>query len=235
MKNIIITGCSSGIGEAAVRYLTEHIACKLIGISRNENKLSQISNELKNLNCVGEFVPLPFDLSITNKYNVLYNKIQEHLSSVDILINNAGSLLNKSFEKINTNEFDHVMLTNFKAPFFLIKELLPLFSVSSHILNISSMGGFQGSIKFPGLSVYSASKAALANLTECLASELSDRKIYVNAIAPGAVETDMLKQAFPDFKAPVTASQMGEYISTFALHGHTFFNGKILPVSLSTP
>jgi NAD(P)-dependent dehydrogenase (short-subunit alcohol dehydrogenase family) len=108
-------------------------------------------------------------------------------------------------------------------------------SSGSHIVNISSMGGFQGSAKYKGLSYYSASKAALACLTECLATEFTEFGISVNCLALGAVQTEMLDEAFPGYKAPVDAKQMAEFISGFALTGHKFFNGKILPVALGNP
>jgi NAD(P)-dependent dehydrogenase (short-subunit alcohol dehydrogenase family) len=105
----------------------------------------------------------------------------------------------------------------------------------SHIVNISSMGGFQGSSKYKGLSYYSASKSALACLTECLANEFSEYGISVNCLALGSVKTEMLDKAFPGYKAPVDAKEMAEFISDFALTGHKFFNGKILPVAVTNP
>ncbi len=104
-----------------------------------------------------------------------------------------------------------------------------------HVVNVTSMAGYQGSSKFNGLSYYSASKAALGSLTECLAEELKDESIKVNALAIGAVQTEMLEEAFPGFKAPLQPSQMAEFMKWFTLEGPVFFNGKVLPVSLSTP
>ena len=97
------------------------------------------------------------------------------------------------------------------------------------------MGGFQGSTKFAGLSAYSSSKSALSGLTECLAEELKDRNIAVNCLALGAVQTEMLGKAFPGYKAPLSAAKMAEFICEFALTGQLFFNGKIIPVSSTTP
>jgi NAD(P)-dependent dehydrogenase (short-subunit alcohol dehydrogenase family) len=125
--------------------------------------------------------------------------------------------------------------TNVFAPFLIIQDLLPLFNKNSHIINIGSIGGFQGSSKFPGLSAYSSSKAALAGLSECLAEELAPKKIKVNCLALGAVQTDMLEEAFPGYKAPLNPTEMATFITWFALNGKNYFNGKVLPVSLSTP
>jgi NAD(P)-dependent dehydrogenase (short-subunit alcohol dehydrogenase family) len=117
----------------------------------------------------------------------------------------------------------------------MIKALLPLMNINSHIVNIGSMGGFQGSAKFNGLAAYSASKAALHILTECLAQELVEDKISVNCLALGSAQTEMLEKAFPGYQSPVAAFEMGKYIADFALTGHRFFNGKILPVAMVTP
>ena len=97
------------------------------------------------------------------------------------------------------------------------------------------MGGFQGSVKFKGLSAYSSSKAALVGITECLAEELKDRNIAVNCLCLGSVQTEMFSTAFPSFIASSTTLEMAAYIAEFALEGQKFFNGKIIPVSVSTP
>ena len=86
-----------------------------------------------------------------------------------------------------------------------------------------------------GLSIYCSSKAALATLTECLAEEYNDQKMAFNYLALGAVQTEMLEEAFPEYRAPLSANEISEFIVHFSLHGHNYFNGKILPVSMSTP
>src|SRR5690606_6585855 len=125
--------------------------------------------------------------------------------------------------------------SNFLGHVHMIQHLFPLMVTGSHIVNIGSMGGFQGSVKFPGLAAYSASKAALHTLTECLALEFADRAIKINCLALGSAQTEMLAKAFPQYESPVSASEMGAYIAHFALTGHRFFNGKVLPVAVSTP
>jgi 3-oxoacyl-[acyl-carrier protein] reductase len=144
-------------------------------------------------------------------------------------------MLNKPFESITEKEVTEIFHVNFNAPFMLIQESLPCMSPGSHIVNIGSMGGLNGTAKFSGLSVYSSSKGALGILTECLAEELKSSGISVNCLALGAVQTEMLTRAFPGYKAPLQASQMAEFIVHFSIHGHRTVNGKVLPVSLSTP
>ena len=104
-----------------------------------------------------------------------------------------------------------------------------------HVLTISSMGGIQGSAKFPGLSAYSSSKGAVLTLTELLAEEFKETGPSFNALALGAVQTEMFEEAFPGYQAPVSAKEMAEYIMDFALKGQKMYNGKILQVSSSTP
>jgi NAD(P)-dependent dehydrogenase (short-subunit alcohol dehydrogenase family) len=161
--------------------------------------------------------------------------VSKHFGRVDILINIAGYLIAKDFLQMTNDEARLMMETNFFGPASLIRVLKPIMSSGSHIVNISSMGGFQGSAKYKELSYYSASKAALACLTECLANEFTEYGISINCLALGAVQTEMLEEAFPGYKAPVDAKQMAEFIAGFALTGHKFFNGKILPVAINNP
>jgi NAD(P)-dependent dehydrogenase (short-subunit alcohol dehydrogenase family) len=227
--NILITGASRGIGYETAKILASDPAHTVVAISRDHEKLRMLAAEGKsNLHI------LPFD--ITGDHTALLELAQK-LGSVDVLINNAGTLVNKPFEAITQEELHTVYNVNLFAPFRLIQSLLPLMGKRSlsHIINISSMGGFQGSAKFPGLSAYSSSKAAIAGLTECLAEEFREKNIRVNCLAIGAVQTEMLAQAFPGYNAPLTAAEMARFIAQFALTAHNYCNGKIIPVSLSTP
>ncbi len=229
--NIIITGASRGIGYDTALQLAKDTQHKILAISRNEEKLEQLaaSSPAQNI----EY--LAYDLSRPNK-DALIKKIA-HWDSVDVLINNAGLLRNKPFAKLTDKDWWEIFEVNVFGIARLIRLLLPQLSSreGAHIVNLGSMGGVQGSSKFTGLSAYSASKAALANLTECLAEELKEEKISVNCLALGAVQTEMLAEAFPGYQAPVESNQMGEMVAWFALQGKAFFNGKVLPVSVSTP
>jgi NAD(P)-dependent dehydrogenase (short-subunit alcohol dehydrogenase family) len=145
--------------------------------------------------------------------------------------------VNKPFNQIDEQELEMIMRVNFMVPWLLIQSLTDLLSNSgkSHVVNISSIGGIQGSIKFPGLSAYSSAKGALGILTECLAAELADRNISVNCLALGSVQTEMFSKAFPEYKAQLKPDEIASFITDFALNGNKYFNGKILPVSVSTP
>lgn len=221
--NIVISGASKGIGKAVAETLTKQ-GHQVFAFSRN------IKADASNPN----LHTFSFDLTQSN-FKPLLKAVESVFKQVDMLINNAGILVNKPFLNLSDDDIDLSLDLNLKAPAKLIQAIVPLMQEKSHIVNISSMGGFQGSVKFPGLSIYSASKGALAILTEVLALELENRKISVNALALGAAQTEMLAQAFPDYKAPLTAKEMAEFIGWFSLNGHRFFNGKVLPVSVSTP
>lgn len=229
--NIIITGGSQGIGYETALRLAGMPGHKILVIARNAGNLKRLMDQ--SMGTPSKIYTCQADLN-TN-LSLIVNEVREKLDNVDILINNAGYLVTKKFEEITEDDFDNVFRTNIRSVFFLVRDMLPYFNEGSHVVNISSMGGFQGSIKFPGLSAYSASKGALAVLSECLALELKDRNISVNCLAIGAAQTEMLGQAFPDYTAPVTALQMADFICNFAINGHRYMNGKILPVSLSTP
>lgn len=223
---IIITGAGRGIGFELVKALSSNFDNEIHAISRNVNKIEALGAT----NVINH--------SIDFKASDFKDKIDQlitEMDQIDILINNAGFLVNKPFQEINKEELLASYEVNVFAPFQLIQSAVKKMPKGGHIINISSMGGFQGSAKFPGLSAYSSSKAAISNLTELLAEELKNEGIAVNCLALGAVQTEMLEEAFPGYQAPTTPEQMAKFIANFAINGSKFFNGKILPVSLSTP
>lgn len=230
--NIIINGASRGIGREVAKYLANDRDNQILATARDELALKELENE-----CINENLSfLKMDLSMLEKeMEIIKDQIYNRFSRVDILINMAGALVVKDFMKLTVQEERQMMETNFFGPAGFIRIVVPLMSSGSHIVNISSMGGFQGSSKYRGLSVYSASKAALSCLSECLANELSHDGISVNCLALGSVQTEMLEAAFPGFRAPVTPSGMAEFISYFAINGNMFFNGKVLPVAVTNP
>jgi short-subunit dehydrogenase len=222
MKNIVIVGSSRGIGKELVELMANDN--NVLALSRNLAPLNRFKN---NPNVKIE----AFDIS----KDELKPLLEKHFKSVDVIINNAGYLVNKPILEITKQDIEQSYQTNV---FGLIKNcqaVIPFMNSGGHIVNIGSMGGFQGSVKFPGLSVYSSSKAAVASFTECLAEELKDTKIKTNCLALGAAQTEMLNEAFPDYKAPLSAKEMAEFIADFSLNAHKWINGKVIPVSLSTP
>jgi NAD(P)-dependent dehydrogenase (short-subunit alcohol dehydrogenase family) len=231
---IVITGASSGIGFEAVLELILNPEHEIVALARSEDNLKRLYQIAQSLNPDCKLFPAKFDI-VHDDYASLVSFIQDRIGSVDILINNAGQLINKSFEETTQLDFVEMLQSNLLGHVKMIHHLLPLLSENSHVVNIGSMGGFAGSVKFPGLSAYSASKSALHTLTECLALEYAERKIKFNCLALGSAQTEMLEKAFPNYQSPVMAFEMGKYLADFALTGHKFFNGKILPVAVTTP
>lgn len=233
--NIIITGAGSGIGRDIALYLCESTEHKIIAISRNARNLEKLSEDAAIVNYSSQLHPLVFDIVNTEMNPLL--KMIDSIGNIDILINNAGGLIRKNFFELEETDWADMIQRNLLGHIRMIKTVAKYMGKSSvgHIVNIGSMGGVQGTMKFPGLSAYTAAKSALANLTEALAVEFSDLNIHVNYLALGAVETEMFRQAFPGMSAQQTSRKIAEFIGNFSTNGHKYFNGKIIPVSISTP
>ncbi|MCH1539793.1 SDR family oxidoreductase [Flavobacteriaceae bacterium] len=221
-KKIIITGAGRGIGKATA-ILAASQGHEVLAISRNIESLIGIKN----------IQAYSVDLSNQNSIASFFNEVK--ITGVDALINNAGKLENIPFTDTSFDVFESVFKVNVFGLAEFTRQLLPHIKTSGHVVNISSMGGVQGSSKFPGLAAYSSSKGAVITLTELLAEEYKETGPSFNALAFGAVQTEMLEEAFPGYKAPLTAEQMGSYLLNFALTGHEVYNGKTLPVSSGTP
>ena len=225
MKNIIITGTSRGIGyELALQFA--NAGHNVLAISR---KTPQTLIENKNITC------LSVDLSIEEDLQQVENFISHSWKNVDIIIHNAGSLLLKPFGEITSQEFENIYKVNVFGVANLTRICLPYLQKGSHVVTISSMGGIQGSMKFAGLAAYSSSKGAVITLSELLAEEYKERSISFNVLALGSVNTEMLQEAFPGYQAPLSATEMADYIYNFALTGNKYYNGRVLQVSTTTP
>lgn len=224
-KNIIITGTSRGIGyELALQFA--NAGHNVLALSR---KTPAALIEHSNISC------LSVDLSDENDLQKVERFLSSAWKSVDAIIHNAGSLLLKPFAEITTLEFEKIYKVNVFAVAALTRIALPYLQKGSHVVSISSMGGIQGSMKFGGLSAYSSSKGAVITLSELLAEEYKERGISFNVLALGSVQTEMLAEAFPGYQAPLSATEMAQYIFDFTLNGHKYYNGKVLQVSSTTP
>ena len=226
MEYVIVTGTSRGIGFELSRLFAD-AGFKVLALSRNDKPINSLKHE--------NIEAFPFDVSLKEDQDKLFKFLKENDCTVSALINNAGKLINKPFLELTDQEFKSVYEVNVFGVASMTKLVLPFMNKESHVLTISSMGGIQGSAKFPGLSAYSSSKGAVLTLTELLAEEFKETGPAFNAFALGAVQTEMLEEAFPGYKAPVSAVEMAEYIMDFALKGQKLYNGKILQVSSSTP
>ena len=236
MKNILITGCSRGIGFETVKSFAKFHNISVLAISRDNTGLKKLEKECKLANAEFSLHILSVDLEDMGAIDVILQYIKQKMNnSLDGVIHNAGFLVKKTFTEITKLELEKSFKVNFFSPFLLTQKLIPLFTKNAHVLSISSMGGVQGSKKFPGLSAYSTSKATLITLTECLAEEFEMTDLIFNCLALGAVQTEMLSQAFPGYTAPLSADEMGAFISNFFIDGRKYFNGQVIPISLTTP
>jgi 3-oxoacyl-[acyl-carrier protein] reductase len=225
-KNIVITGTSRGIGFELAKQFAEN-GYQVLALSRNTAPLSAVNH--KNIKV------LSVDISNAEDLNKVTDFIKSTWKKVDVLINNAGKLINKPFTEISSEDFLEVYKVNVFGVAEITKLMIPFLQKGSHVVTISSIGGIQGSIKFPGLAAYSSAKGAVITLSELLAEEYKEQQIAFNVLALGAVQTEMLEEAFPGYQAPLSATEMADYIYNFSLTGNKFYNGKVLQVSSSNP
>jgi 3-oxoacyl-[acyl-carrier protein] reductase len=227
-KRIIVSGCSRGIGFELIKHLSS-LGHEVLALSRNTEGMKTLGEAHANLH------PLQVEITESEGLDAVVKFVSNNWERVDILIHNAGTLMHKPFSETSPEDFLKVYKVNVFAAAELTRRLESYLISGSHVVAISSMGGIQGSVKFAGLSAYSSSKGALLILMELLAEEYKDKGISFNTLALGAVQTEMLQEAFPGYQAPVTATEMAAYIADFSLNGNRLYNGKALQVSNSTP
>ena len=225
MKNIIVTGTSRGIGyELALQFA--NAGHQVLALSR---KTPQALMEHENITC------LSVDLSKEEELGRIINFLSKSWKKVDAIVHNAGAIVVKPFDEISAEDFENIYKVNVFGVAALTQIALPYLEKGSHVVTISSMGGIQGSMKFAGLAAYSSSKGAVITLSELLAEEYKERGIAFNVLALGAVQTEMLEEAFPGYQASLSPKEMADYIFDFTLNGNKYYNGKVLQVSSSTP
>ncbi|MGB5980847.1 MAG: SDR family oxidoreductase [Nonlabens sp.] len=225
-KKIVITGTSRGIGfELAQLFAGE--GHEVMALSRKQEPIKSLNHD--------HISAMELDLSSEENIQEVCTAIKNNWDRVDILIHNAGMLVNKPFEELTATDFRKCYEVNVFGVASLTQHLMPLMNKDAHVVAISSMGGIQGSAKFPGLAAYSSAKGAVITLLELLAEEYKENGPSFNTLALGAVQTEMLEEAFPGYQAPLTAIEMAQYIKDFAMTGNKFYNGKVLEVSSSTP
>lgn len=229
MKDVLITGASRGVGFAlAKKFLDE--GDRVICASRNLKPLQKLLAQYGN-----RCVLVELDLQSSTSIAAAFDAISLISIQLNIVIHNAGALVNKEFAAISREELQMCYDVNVLGPYQLTQKLLPILDKSAHLVFISSMGGYQGAQKFGGLTAYSSSKAAVASLTECLQEEFRESNFAFNCLCLGAIQTEMLQNAFPGYQANLNPEQISDYIYQFSTTANRFLKGKIIPVSLTTP
>ena len=193
-KVVVVTGGSRGIGEMIATGFVHHGA-RVYVTSRKAEACERVARELSKL---GDCIALPFDLSGRDGIQGLVAALGDREARLDVLVNNAGASWGADLDDFPESGWDKVLTLNLKSPFFLTQKLLPLLRAAAtweepaRVINISSIE----SIWVPGHETYaySASKAAVHHLTRVLARKLAERRITVNAIAPGYFDTEMSRQ-----------------------------------------
>ncbi len=230
--NIVITGASSGIGYSLAKKFASSANNRVVVLSRNIAKLRELASSF-----AGSIIPVEFDITKYDYKLLLSTLEKERIQHIDILIHNAGLLVNKPFAELEISDWENMYKTNVIGVALLTKALLgKLGGVEhTHIVTIGSIGGVNGTSKFPGLSAYSSSKGALSTFAECLAEEMRGQNVTSNCLALGAVHTEMLQKAFPGYVAKMSAEEISDYIHDFSVGGWRYFNGKIIQVSVTNP
>lgn len=227
-KRIVVVGASRGIGKALVTNFAQDPSNEILALARNEVAMQDFTS-FSNVNC------RVVDLNSRN-VRAEMEAIFSDFGSIDILINNAGYLVKKDFVDLTAEDLISSYQVNVIGVMQTVQAAVSMMQENGgHIVNISSMGGFQSSMKFAGLSAYSTSKAAVVSFTELFAEEFKETAIKMNCLCLGSVQTEMLEEAFPGYEAPLSPTEMANYICDFALHAHKYMHGKIIPVSLTNP
>src|SRR5690554_2015200 len=228
--SVCITGSGGGLGYELIHAFLVGTDLHVAAVTRDGKALRQ---KLKSVEGYDRISIIEADITTDKGRKAIYHALND-LPELGYFIHNAGVLVFKPFKEITESELTAVYNVNVFAPFLLTQKLLPLMR-RTHIINISSIGGVEGSMKFAGLSVYSSSKAALNCLTEMWSEEFKDTDNVFNCLALGSVETEMFKTAFPGVSAASGVGNLARYIVSFALQAPSVMRGKIIPLSISNP
>lgn len=179
-KVAIVTGGTSGMGLVTAKLLLEKGA-KVVITGRSQNKIDAVNNELS-----GNFKVLKADTADLEDNKRLIKETVDSFGKIDLLFLNAGIFEALPIGQLEEASFDRIYDINVKGPLFLVNEAVPHLNEGASILFNTSVSGVKG---MPGVSIYGSSKAALRSIVRALAAELAERKIRVNAVSPGPIET----------------------------------------------
>jgi NAD(P)-dependent dehydrogenase (short-subunit alcohol dehydrogenase family) len=224
-KTAIVTGGGRGIGAATAELLASHGARVMLA-SRTESEIRNIASVIANSGWC------PTDVSSESQVTSLFNQTLERMGPVDILVNCAAVLSSESVESLSLDAWNEIQAINITGTFLCCREAFrQMKGRGGAIVNVSSLGGVQGTEKFPGYSAYTTSKYAVIGLTESLAVEARSQNIRVNCVAPGAVDTQMLKKAAPELKTKTSPLDIANIILFLCDESRSAsLNGTVIPV-----
>jgi NAD(P)-dependent dehydrogenase (short-subunit alcohol dehydrogenase family) len=208
---VIITGAGRGVGRATALLFAREGA-RVVLFSRTSANLEETAAVIRQEG--GQTLAMAGDVGREEDVRALFQRVQESYGRVDILINCAGIVAVRRFVEMDVATWDAVLNVNLRGTFLCCREAFQLMVAQQRgvIINLSSLSGVKGVEKFPGLSAYNVSKAGVAGLTEILAVEGKPYNIRVCAVSPGAVDTEMLRQAAPHLKAGMTPEELAEIL-----------------------
>ena len=210
----IITGAGRGVGRATAQLFAREGA-RVVLFSRTRAQLEETALEIVRAGGqMGDSLAVVGDVSQEDDVQRLFEQVKEMYGRVDILVNCAGIVAVRPFVDMDVATWDNVIGVNLRGTFLCCREAFQVMTAQQEgvIINLSSLSGVKGVEKFPGLSAYNVSKAGVAGLTEILAFEGKPHNIRVCAVSPGAVDTEMLRQAAPHLKAGMTPEDMAEIL-----------------------
>ena len=207
----LITGGGRGIGAATAEALARKGA-RVIVASRTE---AELATTVMQLRAVGLSAwSLKLDVADGAAVDAAFARIAAEQGRLDILVNNAAILLSGPFAEMAMADWDRVLAVNLRGAVLCARQAFRLMREhGGAIVNVSSLGGVPGTEKFPGYAAYTVSKFALTGLTEALAAEGREHNIRVNAVAPGAVDTAMLRQAAPHLRTRTGPADVAKVIA----------------------
>lgn len=231
-KIALVTGAGRGIGRATAIRLAE-AGCRVALAARTQSEVDS-GVAIINDTC-GTAIGATADVADEASVEALFDRVAATFGGpVEILVNNAGAIHVADLVQAELADLRRVLDTNVVGTWLcsraLFRRLIPT-GRRGAIVNLSSLGGLPGTAKFPGMSGYVASKFAIAGLTEQLAVEGKPHGIRVNCVAPGAVDTQMLRQAAPFLKTSTTPADVAELIAFLVDDARAAtLHGVVLPV-----
>lgn len=228
-KIALVTGAGRGIGAATALLLAEE-GYKVVLASRTTSELEEVGAQIqaKGGKCVISTIDLADDVAV----NDLFSLIQKNEGRLDVLVNNAAIFEAAPFTHFPIETYDLMMKVNVRAPFLLSQKAFQMMQElgGGTIVNISSLAGIRGTKKYPNFSAYTVSKHAIVGLTEALAEEGKPFRIRVNCVAPGPVDTAMLKKAVPEITDAVKPYDIAKIVTFFCTDKSEDITGTIYEV-----